>query len=244
MPFRHYRSCSTLPGPTEIICYTGSVSIGLFVRLRSGGGRNRPDHMLTRKRLPSVESRRLAVEAARALLLEEGPQGVTLKAVAARINRTHANLLHHFGSALGLQQALAQHLAVTVSETIRDAVRARRAGIGSPREVVDITFDAFGREGGGALASWMLLSGNEDALNPIVDTIHEVVDELHPGELEPGADRTMHETTLALLLMALGDALMGKRFAASLQVRRDTARDKAEEMLTVSCVRAGEIEKP
>lgn len=36
-----------------------------------------------------------ALEAARGLLVETGPQAVTLKAVAGRIGRTHANLLHH-----------------------------------------------------------------------------------------------------------------------------------------------------
>jgi hypothetical protein len=52
----------------------------------------------------------------------------------------------------------------------------------------------FDREGGGALASWMLLSGNEDALDPIiVETIHQLVDDLHPHELQPGANRITHE---------------------------------------------------
>ena len=64
--------------------------------------------MSIRKRLPPEESRRAAMEAARALLIESGPPSVTLKAVAARIGRTHANLLHHFGSAAGLQQELAR----------------------------------------------------------------------------------------------------------------------------------------
>ena len=67
--------------------------------------------MVTRKRLSPEESRLAALEAARGLLIETGPQSVTLKAVGARIGRTHANLLHHFGSAAGLQKALAGHLA-------------------------------------------------------------------------------------------------------------------------------------
>ena len=120
--------------------------------------------MTARKRLTPEESRASALEAARALLIETGPQSVTLKAVAGRIGRTHANLLHHFGSASGLQKALAGHLASTVCETIKDAVHASRAGLGSAREVVDLAFDAFDREGAGALTSWMLLTGNEDAL--------------------------------------------------------------------------------
>lgn len=197
--------------------------------------------MSIRKRLPPQESRRAAVEAARALLLEAGPQAVTLKAVAGRIGRTHALVLHHFGSAAGLQQALAVYLAETVCDSIAEAVRATRAGIGSPREVVDLAFDAFDREGGGALASWMMASGNEDALDPIVETIHRLVDELHPQELADGAPRVMHEATLALVLMALGDALMGERLAASLRVDRGTARATAEAMLVASFQKAGEL---
>ncbi|MBD3814701.1 MAG: helix-turn-helix transcriptional regulator, partial [Betaproteobacteria bacterium] len=86
--------------------------------------------MATRKRLSPEESRTAALEAARNLLIEAGPQSVTLKAVAARVGRTHANLLHHFGSASGLQKALARHLAQTVCQTIAEAVRATRAGVG------------------------------------------------------------------------------------------------------------------
>ena len=52
---------------------------------------------IARRRLSPEESRDNALEAARALLIEAGPQAVTLKAVAARIGRTHANVLHHFG---------------------------------------------------------------------------------------------------------------------------------------------------
>jgi len=190
--------------------------------------------MAIRKRLTQEESRTNAVEAARALLIETGPQAVTLKAVAARIGRTHANLLHHFGSASGLQKALAEHLAQTICETIADAVLASRAGIGTPRDVVDLTFDAFDKEGGGALASWMLLAGNEDALDPIVEAIHDLVDEL--DDFRPGS---MREVTLALVLMALGDALMGGALSASLGLPRTSARDTAEGLLVAAAIQAG-----
>lgn len=185
--------------------------------------------MTARKRLSPEESRKSALEAARALLIETGPQSVTLKAVAARIGRTHANLLHHFGSASGLQKALAEHLAKTVCETIIEAVRASRAGLGSAREVVDLAFDAFDREGAGALTSWMLLTGNEDALNPIIGTIHELVDEIAPEEARHQADDPLHvhKDTLSLVLLALGDALIGAALAKSLGLPRDAARDRA-----------------
>ena len=191
--------------------------------------------MTARKRLSPEESRKTALEAARSLLIETGPQSVTLKAVASRIGRTHANLLHHFGSASGLQKALAEHLAKTVCETIIEAVRASRAGLGSAREVVDLAFDAFDREGAGALTSWMLLTGNEDALNPIIETIHALVDEIAPEEAEHHEDPMhVHKDTLSLVLLALGDALMGAALAKSLGLPRDTARKRAVANLEAS----------
>lgn len=189
--------------------------------------------MSTRKRLPPAESRGAALEAARLLLIEAGPQAVTLKAVAGRIGRTHANLLHHFGSAAGLQKALAVYLAQIVCATIADVVRARRAGLASVREVVDLTFDVFDQEGAGALASWMLLSGNEDALDPIVRTIHDLVEELHEG-----GPQTMRGDTLTLVLLALGDALMGERLATSPGLPRSAARERAERLIAESLAAA------
>lgn len=190
--------------------------------------------MSIRKRLSQEESRTVALEAARSILIELGPQAVTLKAVAARIGRTHANLLHHFGSAAGLQKALARHLAETICATIEDAVIASRSGSGSPREVVDLTFDAFDKEGGGALASWMLASGNDDALDPIIDVIHDLVDDLD----DVGSGK-MRGVTHTLVLMALGDALMGGPLAASLELPRSAARDIAEQMLVEAALKAG-----
>src|SRR3546814_12730242 len=72
---------------------------------------------IVKKRLSPEESRSAALEAARHILIEMGPAAVTLKAVAARIDRTHANLLHHFGSAAGLQKALAAYQAEHVCAT-------------------------------------------------------------------------------------------------------------------------------
>jgi len=94
----------------------------------------------TRLRLTPEESRAAALEAARELLLESGPQAVTLKAVGARIGKTHANLLHHFGTAAGLQSELARFIAERVTTHIAAAVERARHGEADPREVVDLGF--------------------------------------------------------------------------------------------------------
>lgn len=186
---------------------------------------------IVRKRLSPEESRSVALDAARQILIEAGPQAVTLKAVAARIGRTHANLLHHFGSAAGLQKQLAAHLAETVCATIAEKMHGGLTGersIHDMREIVDLAFDAFDEGGAGALASWMLISGNEDALDPIIDAIHAMIDAVAPDAHEK---RLMHEDTLALVLMALGDSQLGGPMAAALGLPRDTARALATELI-------------
>jgi AcrR family transcriptional regulator len=178
---------------------------------------------IARSRLTPEESRAAAIGAARTLLIEEGPQAVTLKAVAGRVGRTHANLLHHFGSAAGLQAALASDLAERVTAHIGEAVERARQGEADPREIVDRTFDAFGREGAGALAAWMILSGNRDALNPVLEAIHGLVDRLGQGH----ENRPVHETTLWLVLAALGDSLLGAPMAGALGLPPERARELA-----------------
>ncbi|HEX4695813.1 TetR/AcrR family transcriptional regulator [Sphingomonas sp.] len=181
-----------------------------------------------RRRLSPEESREAALDAARDVLVELGPQAVTLKAVAARIGRTHANLLHHFGSAAGLQHALIERMAEFITTTIKDTVLRQRAGEHNPREVVDLAFDAFDTGGAGALASWMILSGNEDALDPILKAIHDLVDELrddHHDELP------IEDETLQLVIMALGDALFGAPLTRVLGLPRERARELAYQAL-------------
>jgi AcrR family transcriptional regulator len=192
--------------------------------------------MSTRRRLSPEASRSAALVAARDLLIEQGPQGVTLKAVAARIGRTHANLLHHFGSAGELQKALAEHIAVSICAGVARAIIAQRDGSGSAREVVDLTFDAFTKHGGGQLVSWMKLVGNHDALDTIVNSIHAIVDEVHDA-----GSICMRHVTQTLVLLALGDSLIGERLGDSLEIPRSASREMAERLIVQEAERLGLI---
>ena len=176
-----------------------------------------------RKRLSPEESRAAALDAAHDILLADGPQAVTLKAVAAKVGRTHANLLHHFGTALDLQKALAAMLAAKVCALIADAVVKARRGEADPRTIVDLTFAAFDKQGAGALATWMIISGNKDALDPILTALHKIVDDLSDDN-----DATLvAEHTLMLVFMALGDALLGPSMADALGLPMTAAKDIA-----------------
>ena len=182
---------------------------------------------IRRTRLTPEESRSAALAAARKLLIEQGPQAVTLKAVAAEIGRTHANLLHHFGSAAGLQGELARSIADSVTANIADAVERARSGESDARVIVDQCFDAFGKEGAGALAAWMIITGNRDALNPILESIRGLVSQLAVGHQA----HQVAESTLSLVLNALGDSLLGPPNAEALDRPRESARELAAQRL-------------
>ena len=190
-----------------------------------------PAEAVGRRRLSPEASRLAALEAARDLLIEAGPQAVTLKAVAGRIGRTHANLLHHFGSASGLQRELAAFHAESICVDIGEQIHLFRGGDIGPRDLVDIIFDHFDKAGAGALAAWMLLSGNEDALNPVVEAIHKLVDEVGEGGHE---DSNLHTLTMELVLLALGDSLLGGPLASSLGLERSAGREIAAQRLAQS----------
>jgi hypothetical protein len=74
------------------------------------------------------------------------------------------------------------------------------------------------------------MSGNQDALNPILDAIHKLMDQLSIGE----EDGLMHEETLTLVLLAMGDALLGAPMARALGLPRGAARDIAHQILMAS----------
>lgn len=176
-----------------------------------------------RKRLPPVESRAAAVAAARALLRDEGVAAVTLKSVAARIGRTHANLLHHFGSAAELHRALAEDIARTVSASINEAIGKRRRGEASERDVVDAMFDAFHAERVGELIGWIALTRQREALEPVVNTVRSIVEDFRAA----GDTRPMDRVTLGLVLMAIGDSLAGDEIAAASGLPREAVREDA-----------------
>jgi AcrR family transcriptional regulator len=177
----------------------------------------------TRRRLPPEESRAAAIAAARDLLREEGAAAVTLKAVAARVGRTHANLLHHFGTAAGLHRALAEDIAGTVAASIREAIGKRQRGEAEVRDVVDAMFDAFRAEQVGELIGWIALTRQREALAPVTDTVAAILADFRAA----GDQRPMDQVILGLVLLAIGDSLVGPEIAAATGDDPSAVRDIA-----------------
>ena len=83
------------------------------------------------------------------LLIDTGPTGITLKAVADEIGVTHANLIHHFGSAAGLQSALMESMVRDLTDAFAETVAQLRLETGAPRALTDLVFDHAFEKGAG-----------------------------------------------------------------------------------------------
>ncbi len=170
----------------------------------------------------------LALASARRLLLADGPDAITLQSVATDLGMSHTNLIHHFGSAAGLQSELMRQMMSELTAAIESAVMRLRAGKGEFRDFVDIVFDVFDRGGAGRLAAWIVLSGEASRLSPVGEVVRDSIDSVERGA-DPGAGaQDVHQritsATLLVTMAALGDAIIGNQLRRMVGRERDAVR--------------------
>ena len=189
-----------------------------------------------RRRRQPKEARDEALASARRLLLERGPDAITLKAVAEDLGMTHTNLLHHFGSAAELQTALMTAMVRDLGAALQDAIQELKAGQPTPaqiRALVDKMFDAFDEGGAGRLAAWLALSKRAGRLEAVEDSVADLVTAIE-GKFPRGAHddrRAVSSAVLVLTLCAFADSLAGDALSAMLHRDRKTARKAVADLL-------------
>ena len=179
-----------------------------------------------RRRRGPEEARREALNSARRLLMDAGPNAITLKAVGDEIGVTHSNLIHHFGSAAGLQSALMGSMVRELTDALAITVARVRSDDTAQRGLIDAVFDAFNQGGAGRLAAWIALSGDLKHLDPVRAAVQELVEALREKFALEG-DRNRQKMTGAVLFIALcafGDAVIGPPLSAMLDRDEQSAR--------------------
>lgn len=170
---------------------------------------NEPRPGPARRRRGAV-AREEALEAARDLLLSGGPAAVTLKAVGQRMGVGHANLIHHFGSAAGLQGALMDRM-------VRDLAEQIEAGLGQSRESIEpgrlmtAVFEAFGKGGASQLAAWLALAREQDRAESFAEVVRDLAHRLAAiTPDDPGAAGRARALVTTAAYMAFADGLIGE----------------------------------
>ncbi len=178
---------------------------------------------IRKTRRAAAEVRADAIVAARALLIAEGPQAVTLQAVAKALGMTHGNITHHFGSAGGLHSALIGDMTRELTGIVEHLAAELRDHRATTREIVDTVFDAFGGGGATRLIAWVMLSGKPADLAPFHAAVGELVEAL-TGEVPGRRKIDSARVTLAVMLPALGHALVSDHLEAELGIDDDAVR--------------------
>lgn len=177
-----------------------------------------------RQRRSPAAVRDAALQAARTLLLESGPESITLPAVAKQLGMSHGNITHHFGSVAALHASLVDQMARDFAAAVNNAVAQLRDDQADPVDVVDAVFGAFNNGGAGRLISWLASTANMSALEPLFSAVEKAVKELSKGAPRPGEQRklSVRQNALVLLATALGNALIGDRLHAAVGLPRGT----------------------
>lgn len=191
----------------------------------------RPARTKRRKRSPE-EARREALDAARGLLLSDGPQAVTLARVGAAIGMSHTNLIHHFGSAGALHSDLMAAMVRDLAEKLDVLIRDVQTGAVAPLAIVDQVFDVYDRGGGGKLAAWIAMEREFDHLEPIGQAVTDLVGAIegHFPTLQ-GADIRIRSVVLLVAIAAFGDAVIGPFLRGMLDQKPDATRQILARML-------------
>ena len=176
-------------------------------------------------------AREEAVEAARDLLLAGGGSAVTLKAVGERMGVGHANLIHHFGSAAGLQGAVMDRM-------VRDLAARLDAGLGEAPQpsgraaMLDQVFDAFGEGGAARLGAWMAMQGEAARADAFAEVVRDQADRLAmlAGGGEEARERA-RAVVMTAVYMAFADGLIGEVLTQMLGAPRDLGRRLATQAI-------------
>jgi AcrR family transcriptional regulator len=168
----------------------------------------KPVRQKRRKRL-SAEALEEGLVAGRMLLLRDGPAAVTLAGVGAAIGMSHTNVIHHFGSAAGLQSALMSSMIRDLTVALDDAIAHVRSDAAAPRVLVNQVFAAFAAGGAGQLAAWIALSRDYRHLEPIRDAVQALVVAIAEKFVDNNYDAQIRSAVLLLALCAFGDAVIG-----------------------------------
>lgn len=77
---------------------------------------------MPKKRRSAEESRKVILEAAHTLLLDDGPDAVKIARIAKQASISHPLILHHFGSTEGLILALQEKIAREIRQNLLDSL--------------------------------------------------------------------------------------------------------------------------
>jgi AcrR family transcriptional regulator len=188
-----------------------------------------------RVRRTPEEARALILKAARKRLQGAGPEGLQVKEVAAVAGVAHSTVLHHFGSAEGLRNALIEGMGHTLLEDILKVIKERGTEVTGDNSVLLSVFETLSDAGHARLLAWMMLKGDAPSTADIrmQKLFHQLIEEIAGVAMHDSDDqseaawrkarRGARFTTMLAATAAVGDGVSGKFLAAQIGLTESEA---------------------
>lgn len=114
--------------------------------------------MTKRIRLTSEQAREKILIAAEQCLVEHGVAGLKITTIAETAQIVHSSILHHFGSAEGLKQALGKRLTLQLLDEVKNSL-SHADSEDTVYKMIGRMFDALGASGHANLLAWLVVQG-------------------------------------------------------------------------------------
>lgn len=167
---------------------------------------------MAKKTHASPEAAQNAIlDAAEKIVVEVGPAGLRISAVARAARMAHPNIIHHFGSRDGLIEALAERVGARATDRITKAIGQ---ALQAPKEdrvkamthILDVAYEGDA----GKVAVWLHMSGAQSSLKA---NMHRIVEACHQLRQTIDGDAEYANTNRLVLLVTL--ALIGEVISGS-----------------------------
>jgi TetR/AcrR family transcriptional regulator, repressor for neighboring sulfatase len=167
---------------------------------------------MKRKRRTPQQAKIEILQAAEKLVLENGPNFLTLKRVAAEMKLSHPAILHHFGSAEQLMIALQQKMSRSIREDFINVLSANQ-NPDDRLKLIDQFLQKLSNPRNGRMMAFLIASGvdpfpspDEKGLDLIFANLHKDRD-YNPEELK----NTLHLILLSMYAEGMMGNLLRKR---------------------------------
>lgn len=175
---------------------------------------------MPRKRRTPEQARHEIMEAAKTILIAQGPDALKISNIAKQAGISHPLILHHFGSTDGLILALQNKIARDIREQLLHTFQNISIETGLIQVLSNLSSPTHAR-----LMAWLIARGHSPFPPEEEKGLQQIRDVLHHKTGRP--KKELNQLILVILFAMYGEGLFGRDLRIRLGIE-DTKTDQEE----------------
>ena len=168
---------------------------------------------MARKRRTAEQARAEIIEIAAGLLEREGPDAVRVARVAEEMGVSHPAILHHFGCADGLREALYRQISIDLRVDALSILENDPRGI--TIDSLEAVLERLADPKNGKMMAWLLVNGRDPFPDAGEQGLASILGLLSQGK---GLSTERRYKLMLVLLAMYGESLLGDHVRSRLGV--------------------------